>query len=196
MKWEKIKKCILHPGRIIKQIEWCACKRRFRSIGKDAKIGMNFSIIAPENISIGDHFTGGDNVGLWTWESSADEKKPCLIIGDHVSITTDCVVTCANHIEIGSGALLGRGTLITDNSHGCNMTLDELQIPPAQRKIWSKGSVRIGENVWTGKNVCIMPGVTIGKGVIIGANSVVTHDIPDYCVAAGIPAKIIKKIKG
>ena len=52
--------------------------------------------------------------------------------------------------------------------------------------------VTIGEDSWIGENVCIC-GASIGKHCVIGANSVVTKDIPDYCVAAGIPAKVIKK---
>lgn len=193
----KFVKFLLHPERIIKTLEWGYYKKLLNEIGKNARIGINFSIISPNNISIGNDFTGGDNICLWTWEFYNDEinkQKPNLSIGDNVTITNDCVITCANKIEIGSGTLLGRGTLITDNSHGENVSQTELKIPPAQRKLWSKGPVIIGENVWTGKNVCIMPGVTIGKGVIVGANSVVTHDLPDNCIAAGAPAKVIGRI--
>jgi acetyltransferase-like isoleucine patch superfamily enzyme len=67
-------------------------------------------------------------------------------------------------------------------------------IPPTQRSLFSKGPVKIGNNVWLGNNVCVMPGVTIGDGAIIGANAVVTHDIPPYSVAGGIPAKVIKQL--
>lgn len=66
---------------------------------------------------------------------------------------------------------------------------------PNQRPLYSKGAVHIGNNVWIGQNACIMPGVTIADGAIIAANSVVTHDIPAYSVAAGAPAKVIKHIE-
>ena len=65
-------------------------------------------------------------------------------------------------------------------------------IIPYEREIVSKGKIVIGNNVWLGNNVCVMPGVTIGDGVVVGANSVVTKDVPPYCVAVGVPAKIIK----
>ena len=78
--------------------------------------------------------------------------------------------------------------------HGDN-SFEQLSIPPADRPLFIKGEVRIGNNVWIGRNVCIMPGVTIGDGAVIGANAVITHDIPPYSVAAGVPAKIIKKIE-
>lgn len=51
----------------------------------------------------------------------------------------------------------------------------------------------IDDNVWLGELVCIMPGVTVGKGSIVGAHSVVTHDIPPYSIAVGSPAKVIKQ---
>lgn len=88
-----------------------------------------------------------------------------------------------------------RDTFITDNSHGENISINELNISPHERNIFSKGTVIIGDNVWTGKNVCIMPNVKIGNGAIIGANSVVTHNIPPYSVAVGSPAKVIKTIE-
>ena len=57
-----------------------------------------------------------------------------------------------------------------------------------------KGGVHIGNNVWVGRNVCIMPGVHIGDGAVIGANSVVTHDISAFSIAVGTPARVIKKV--
>ncbi len=59
----------------------------------------------------------------------------------------------------------------------------------------SKGSVTIGKNVWLGDKVAILPGVTIGDNVIVGANSVVTSNIPSDCIAAGIPATIKRKLE-
>ena len=84
-------------------------------------------------------------------------------------------------------------SIITDNFHGSN-TLAELVIPADERKLYSKGPVIIGNNVWTGRNVCIMPGITIGDGAIIGANAVVTKDVPANSIVGGVPAEIIKTI--
>ncbi len=66
---------------------------------------------------------------------------------------------------------------------------------PIHRPLVVKGPIVIEDNVWIGERVCILSGVNIGKGAIIAANSVVTHDVPEYCVAAGSPAKVIKQIK-
>ena len=97
-----------------------------------------------------------------------------------------------NKITIGNGVLVGSNCFITDNFHGYSDRKD-VDIIVADREITSKGPVVIGDNVWIGRNSCIMPNVTIGKGAIIGANSVVTHDVPPYSVVAGAPARIIKK---
>lgn len=192
-------KYLFHPSRIVKAVEWMLTKKKLNLIKENAKIGLNFSIVGPENITLGENFSGGDNISLWTWgiyNENARDQCPNLTIGDNVTITSNCVITCANKIVIGDGTLLGRGTFITDNSHGKNVDVAELKIAPGNRTLYSKGSVIIGKNVWTGTNVCIMPGVTIGDGAIIGANSVVTHDVPAACIAAGAPAKIVKKIEG
>ena len=168
-------KYIFHPSRVVKAVEWMKMKNKLGSVGENARIGLRFSIVGAENITIGDNFSGGDDISVWTWKSyngSEREQNPTLIIG----------------------TLLGRGTFVTDNSHGKNNESVELEIPPEKRKLYSKGPVKIGKNVWTGTNVCIMPGVSIGNGVIIGANSVVTHDIPEAAVAVGAPARVVKII--
>lgn len=192
----KILSIILHPSKIAKQIECNYYKKRLANIGKNSQIGQNFSIINPNGIFIGDDFSGGCDIALWSWNAVNIKGDDCkLIIKNNVSITDRCIISAANRIEIGNGCLLGRDTFITDNSHGKNITLEELDISPHERDIYSKGTVIIGDNVWTGKNVCIMPNVKIGNGAIIGANSVVTHNIPPYSVAVGSPAKVIKTIK-
>ena len=90
--------------------------------------------------------------------------------------------------------LTGTNVLITDNAHGLT-NYSSMQLPPRQRDVVSKGAVSIGDNVWLGNNVCVMPGVVIGNGVVVGSNSVVTHNIPPFCVAAGVPAKVIKSLE-
>ncbi|WP_299123691.1 DapH/DapD/GlmU-related protein [uncultured Eubacterium sp.] len=192
----KILSIILHPSKIAKQIEWNYYKKRLANIGKNSQIGQNFSIINPDGISIGDNFSGGCDIALWSWNAVNIKGNDCkLIIKNNVSITDRCIISAANRIEIGNGCLLGRDTFITDNSHGENISINELNISPHELNIFSKGTVIIGDNVWTGKNVCIMPNVKIGNGAIIGANSVVTHNIPPYSVAVGSPAKVIKTIE-
>ncbi len=124
-----------------------------------------------------------------------DEKyiKPMLIMGNGCNLGQYNHITAVNKIIICDNLLTGRFVLITDNSHG-NFSQDELAIHPSERPVVSKGAVVIGNNVWIGEKVSILPGVIIGDGCIVAASSVVTHDIPSYCLAAGNPARIIKKL--
>lgn len=122
------------------------------------------------------------------------EKKPCLRIGADANIGELNHITCVNSICIGNGFLSGKMVTITDNSHGGG-TYEELDVAPYDRAIYSKNGVVIGNNVWLGDKVTVLPGVKIGDNVIVGANSVVSKDIPDGVIAAGVPAKVIKKIE-
>lgn len=170
-------------------------KKRFNSCGKDLRITGIPQLHHPEYISIGDSFHGGNPLKLETWpvyKRSSTGKKPQLIIGNNVSFMDNCQVSCLERVEIGNNVLFGDNVFVTDNLHG-GSTRFELAIPPTERALVSKGPVIIGNNVWVGRNACIMPGVTIGEGTIIGANSVVTHDVQSYCVVGGAPAKVIKE---
>lgn len=116
-----------------------------------------------------------------------------IVIGNNVNINWYAHIGAINKIVIGDNVLIGSSVLITDHSHGQSGMSN---LPPAARPLYSKGPVIIGENVWIGEGAVILGGVEIGSNTIIGANSVVTHDIPANCVAAGVPAKIIKHNNG
>ncbi|MGI6220066.1 MAG: acyltransferase [Bacteroidaceae bacterium] len=110
-----------------------------------------------------------------------------------MSIRDYSQVTAIRSIRIGNGVRTGPNVLITDNAHGASVA-ELLETAPNLRPLSSKGPVVIEDNVWIGTKSSIMPGVRIGRGSIIAANSVVTHDIPPYCVAAGAPARVVKKM--
>ena len=144
-------------------------------------------------ISIGHNTTFQRDIYLTAWDRYGEQQFiPELKIGSDCSIGAWNHITCVNRIVIGNGLLTGKWVTITDNSHGTTDYKD-LQIPPAKRKIFSKGAVIIGNNVWIGDKATILAGVTIGDGAVIAANSVVTKDVPPFSVVAGSPAKIIRK---
>lgn len=76
-----------------------------------------------------------------------------------------------------------------------NTSIDQLLYEPLCRPVTSNGPIVIGKNVWCGEKATILSGVTIGDGAIIGANSVVTKDVPPFSIAAGSPAKVIYSIR-
>lgn len=114
--------------------------------------------------------------------------------GTIFSISSRIHIGCINKVTIASGVLIAGNVLIEDHFHG-DVSSSEADIEPNKRILKSRGEISIGENVWIGENVVIMPGVSIGRGCVIGANSTVTKSIPDYAVAAGSPAKIIRRLK-
>ena len=119
--------------------------------------------------------------------------KPRLILHDHVVVQAMCHIGCIDRVEIGEWSTMGARCYITDHTHG-GTSREELLLPPRKRPLVSRGPVKIGKYVHRGEGVCVMPGVTIGDYSVIGAGSVVTHDIPPFCVAVGSPAKVIKQI--
>lgn len=119
---------------------------------------------------------------------------PQLLIGDDVSMEYDCHIGCVNEVRIGSRVLMASRVYISDHAHG-GTTAEDIALPPNARPVLSRGPVVIEDEVWLGEGVAVMPGVRIGRSSIIGANSVVTRDIPAYSVAVGAPAKVIKRLR-
>ncbi len=175
---------------------WNNYKSIFKLVGKNTHCGKNLSIKCGQYIEIGDNFVGGDNLTLECWDTYRDSSRkynPELIIGNNVIFTSDTQISCFDKVVIGDNCLFGRYVYISDNTHGKSDYID-LDIPPIDRELSSKGPVIIGKNVWIGRCSTILSGVTIGDNAIIGANSVVNKDVPANAVVAGAPAKVIKEI--
>lgn len=142
------------------------------------------------NLKIGDNFSALRGLRIEAIPEHNNCNKTIVSIGKSVSIGDFCHIAASNYVEIGNGVLIGSKVLITDHQHG--KTGEQLGEMPAKRNLYSAGPVIIDDNVWIGDNVVIMPDVHIGQGCIIGANAVVTKDIPAYSIVTGVPAKIIK----
>ena len=145
---------------------------------------------------IGRNFSAGDSLWLEAVvEYAGDRLSPVLTIGDDVSLSDNVHITCIRSVTIGSGTLIGSRVIVTDNSHGVYRGEGQSgpDIGPAQRKLHSPAAVVIGRNVWIGDGVAVLPGATIGDGAIIGANSVVTGEVPAGVIAVGAPARIVRR---
>jgi acetyltransferase-like isoleucine patch superfamily enzyme len=141
-------------------------------------------------MQIGHGFTTGQYCRIEAGRTTSERKS--LIIGRSVQINDRCHIAALNSIEIGDNVLIASNVFITDHDHG-DTSPESLKITPSKRPL-RHSPVKIEDNVWIGQNAIILKGVTIGESSIIAAGSVVTRDIPPFCVAAGIPAVILKQV--
>jgi acetyltransferase-like isoleucine patch superfamily enzyme len=169
-------------------------KSQFKSFGKHGLIQKKMYLKGGKYIIIGDKFYACPRIRLEAWDSYNNEKyNPLVVIGDNVSINSDCHIACINGIYIGDNVLIAGKVFITDHFHG-EINSKAIELKPVDRDLFSPGKVIIEDNVWIGENVSIMPNVLIGENSIIGANSVVTRSFTKNSVVAGVPAKLIKTI--
>ena len=124
-----------------------------------------------------------------------NQDSKSIVFGDNVQLNDYVHIGAVGNVSIGNNVLIASRVFISDHDHGFYGESDRHDSPdtiPVEREL-SFSPIKIEDNVWIGDNVSVLKGVTIGKGAVIGANSVVTKDIPKYCIAVGSPAKIIKK---
>lgn len=117
-------------------------------------------------------------------------KKSKLVVGEGSEIGMFSRIGCLNNVNIGKYVLTGPNVFIADYNHEYRDITKPIMKQGNHEYL---GGIYIGDGTWLGTNVVIVGKVTIGKNCVIGANSVVTSDIPDYCVAVGNPCKVIKK---
>jgi acetyltransferase-like isoleucine patch superfamily enzyme len=162
-------------------------QNKFKNFGNNSRIILPLNLNGIKNISIGENVF----VAYKSWLASVPltgESECELIIGDGSSIGNFNHIYATKSIVIGKNVLTADKVYISDNLHG----YEDVSIPISHQQIKQIGTVIIGDGTWLGENVCII-GAKIGKNCVIGANSVVTKDVPDFCVVVGAPSYIIKK---
>jgi len=142
-----------------------------------------------DKLMMSDKVRIGNNVFIGKYAHLVIGDGGELSIGDGTWINDGFELICNNLIEIGKNVIIGPRVFIGDSEH----IYDDISIPIIKQPMSEKGYVKIGDGCWIGVGACILKNVTIGKHSIIGANAVVTKDIPSYSVAVGVPAKVIKK---
>ncbi len=120
------------------------------------------------------------------WITAPGEAR--VHIGAGTFLNQGVMVAALDLVEIGDHCMFANGCFITDADH----RIDDPSRPITWQGFTSRGPTHIGDNVWCGANVVVTSGVTIGERSVIGANSVVTHDIPPFSVAVGAPARVIR----
>lgn len=184
-------------GKLFRHISYLLCHLlysiEFKSI--NGEIRSPHQLVGMKYISIGMNTILYKGVILTAWDKFNEQTfTPSIEIGENTKINEYNHISACNSVKIGNNVLTGRYVYISDNSHGSTVS-EQLDMHPLDRPLISKGPVVIGNNVWIGEHVCVLSGVTIGDGAIIAANAVVTHDIPAYALAGGVPATIIKMMR-
>lgn len=153
-----------------------------------------FYLRGKPRLQYGKGFTTGYNCRFEIFGEKSNKSKK-LIIGENCKIGDNVHIVASDSVTIGDNCLMASKIFISDTSHGVYNKVDPMSAPdiaPDDRTLVTKPVV-IGDNVWIGENVCVLLGARIGNGCIIGANSVVTGDIPDNSIVAGAPARVIKQ---
>ena len=157
--------------------------------------GQGSTIIPPlrfgnlSGIKIGDHVTIHRSCWIQVLSRDGDDGTPKLIIKNNVGIGMNSTISVARKVVIEEFVFTARNVYISDHGHEYR----DIGKPIAQQGIADIREVVIGACTWIGQNVVVLPGVKIGKHCVIGANSVVNRDVPDFSIAAGVPARVIRK---
>jgi acetyltransferase-like isoleucine patch superfamily enzyme len=112
-------------------------------------------------------------------------------IGEGTFLNKGVMVAAHELVEIGSHCMLANGCFVSDANH----RFDDSELPITWQGFVSKGPTRAGDNCWLGANVVVGSGVSVGERCVIGANSVVTRDVEPLSVAAGVPARVLRRIE-
>jgi len=155
---------------------------RGSDIAPKCTFGCRVRIDHPKSVRIGERATLEDDVWL---KIVAGEAR--VEIGCHTFMGRGVELDVSRHVSIGDHVLIGPGVFITDHNHNiaAGQRIDEQGCAAAQ--------VIIGNDVWLGARVIVLPGVTIGDGAVVGAGAVVTRNLPEYSVSVGIPARVIRQ---
>lgn len=170
--------------RVIGNWHW---SRTLRQFGSDSLIDFPARVLGGQSIVI------GQRVKIWRDARieafTRADGQPTLHIGDNTIIQPGIHIGAALQVKIGTGVLMASGVYITDHDHD---NFDPFEENRTHHRLLA-APVEIGDDVWLGERVIVLKGVTIGAKSVIGAGSVVSRSIPPLCVAAGVPAKVIRR---
>jgi acetyltransferase-like isoleucine patch superfamily enzyme len=168
-----------------------AAARRFGAFGADSTVCFPWVALFGERwMHIGEHTMVGPGATLSVGMRPGQEmvSDPVLTIGDRCVIGRDAAIVAHFDVVIEDDVMTGPGVYVTDQNHA---DVDPLR--PIGEQAAIERPVRIGAGSWLGAGVVVLPGVTIGPHVTVAANAVVTRDLEGHVVAAGVPARVIRR---
>jgi acetyltransferase-like isoleucine patch superfamily enzyme len=165
--------------------------RRFNHFGDGSMISFPPSVVFGEGrIAIGTGTSIGPLASLSAgMPVHADVRgDPIITIGDRCTLGKGIGIVGHERIEIGDDIWTGHYVYITDQNHG----YEDISLPIGVQ-MWHNAPVSIGSGSWLGHGCIVLPGVHVGEHVVIAAGAVVASDVPDRCVVAGVPARIVRR---
>lgn len=173
-------------------------------VGKNVNFGTNVVLRHPHKIFIGDNVVVDDNClldakgidnkgivignGVFIGRNTILScKNGDIILDDNVNMGFNCEIVSANEVRVGKNVLFAAYTYLICGDHD----FDRVDMPVSEQGRIARG-IFVEDNVWFGAGVKVLDGTTIKKDSIIGTGSVVTKDVPEYSIAVGIPAKVVK----
>ncbi len=163
----------------------------FGTFGEGALVAFpQGALVNPQAIHIGAGTLIGPHTVLAAgiMPDQAGLGRDVVRLGERCVIGRGCGIVGHNRIVIGNDVWTGNHVFITDANHG----YEDLGIPIGSQ-FGAESSVRIGAGSWLGHGVIVLPGSNIGEHVVVGAGSVVTGELPDRCVAVGVPARVVRR---
>ena len=174
------------------------------SVGRNVVFGVNVAIRHPHKIAIGDNVViddsccldakGTDNAGIRIGNgvfigrnTILSCKNGDIVIGDAANIGFNCEIFSASRVRVGKSVLMAAYTYLVGGDH----LYDRVDIPVLEQGRTARG-IDVDDNVWLGTHVVVTDGSHVGRDAIIGAGAVVVGEIPEFSIAAGIPAKVMR----
>lgn len=166
-------------------------RRRFHAFGEETIIHRPGSVFGAHQIAIGSHslILAGSYLSVETM--AWDRPAPVLKIGDRVGIRPYCMISAAEGIVIEDDVIIGAFSSVIDSDH----TFAQGR-PNVMHNSVATAPIRIGRGTWLAERVAVLRGSIIGRCCIVGANSVVRGELPDYSIAAGAPARVVGQVEG
>lgn len=164
-------------------------KLQYKFYKSRSYLGKPYSVLNTQYVEVGHNVKIKKNSRIECFSMFGGKKyDPRLIFEDGVIVGYNCTFFATQTLCIGHDTIFAGGCLVTTENHGINPISDL----PYHAQPLTSAPVVIGNGCWIGQNVCVLPGVKIGCKCIIGSNAVVNKDIPDYSIAVGVPARVIK----